>query len=80
MPKYDGLGSFDVGEIYRDDFIDELLENVEYRLNGVSPVDGDVPVKDLLEDLSVGHQRGTPRRRVRSKKGPIRVRFSQIGP
>jgi hypothetical protein len=34
--------------------IDNLEQSVECRLDGVPAVDGDVPMQDLLQDLSIG--------------------------
>jgi hypothetical protein len=36
--------------------IDDAEQSVEGRLDSVPPVDGDVPMQDLLQDLGVGDQ------------------------
>lgn len=43
-------------EIDRQHVVDDLQEHVEAWLDGIPPANGDVAVKDLLQDLGVGHE------------------------
>ena len=53
IPEDDLLGPFEVCQFDGEDFIGDSKERVEGRLNRVAPINGDVPVQDLLERLDV---------------------------
>jgi hypothetical protein len=52
----DRSGAFDDREINREDLVHQAQHGVEGRLDGVEPINRDVPVQDLLEDLGIGHE------------------------
>ena len=53
VPEDDFLGSFEVGQFGGEDFVGDAQERVEGGLDRVTPIDGDIPVQDLLECLDV---------------------------
>ncbi len=53
VPKDDLLGPFEVDQLGGEDFVGNAQERVEGRLDRVAPIDGDVPVQNLLERLYV---------------------------
>jgi len=56
MAQHDGLGSLYSGKIHRENFIDHSEQNIESRLDRVSPVDRNAAMQYLLKDLRVGHE------------------------
>ena len=49
----DALGALDVGELDREDPLDDAEQRIESGLNGVAAADRDVTVQDLLQHLDV---------------------------
>jgi hypothetical protein len=56
ITQHDSLCPFEVGQLNREDLIDDSQECIEGRLDRVAAVDGDVPVKDLLERFDVRNE------------------------
>jgi len=50
------LGSLSDGAVNWQGLINDAQQNIERRLDGVAPIDGNVAVQDLLQHLSIGDQ------------------------
>jgi hypothetical protein len=55
-PQHNPPGALDVRELHGEDLVSDSQKRVEGGLDRVAPADGDVTMKDLLEDLRVGDE------------------------
>ncbi len=56
MPEDNLFGALGSGPRDIKHLIDNAEECVKRRLDGVSPVDGNVPVQDFLQDLGISYE------------------------
>lgn len=55
-PQYDVLGALQVPIGNREDLVDNTLESVVGRLNGIASLDGNVAMEDFLKYLRARHE------------------------
>jgi hypothetical protein len=52
-PKHDPLGALDVSQLHREDLVGDSQKSIEGGLDRVAPVDGHVPMENLLEHFGI---------------------------
>ena len=50
------FGALDGATVHREHLVDDAQERVEGWLDGVTAIDSDVAMQDLLQHLGAGHQ------------------------
>jgi hypothetical protein len=56
MSDDDIPSAFDGLEIHSEDLVDDLEQHLETRLDRIASIDGDIAVKNLLQDLGIGDE------------------------